>query len=124
MGKKVNKVVSGKTSVRSRAITPEAREQELANLAIGLAEQKLRDGTASTPLIVHYLKVASRREELEREKLERENELLTARCKSLEQASEAKELFEEVMSAIREYNGEGSNDDDEYDDYEVDDDWY
>ena len=38
------------------ALTPEARENQLISLAIDLAEQQLRDGTASSQVITHYLK--------------------------------------------------------------------
>jgi hypothetical protein len=50
---------------RSRARTPEAREDELANLAYDLAEDQIRDGTASSQVITHFLKAGSRRERME-----------------------------------------------------------
>ena len=54
------------------ALTPEARENQLISLAIDLAEQQLRDGTASSQVITHYLKLGSTKEKLEREKLKNE----------------------------------------------------
>lgn len=121
MSRNVKKVTTGKVSLMP-ATTPEAREMQLAQLAVDLAEKRLRDGTAPAPVIVHYLKIASRREELERQKIEKENELLEARCKSIENATEARELFDEVMKSIREYTGQ--SDDEEYEDYEGYDDYY
>ena len=41
------------------ALDPESRENQLISLAVNLAEEKLRDGTASNQLIVHYLKLGS-----------------------------------------------------------------
>ena len=60
------------------ALTPEARENQLIALAIDRAEQQLLDGTASSQVITHYLKLGSSRERLERERLENENKLIRA----------------------------------------------
>ena len=60
------------------ALTPEAREGQLIALATDLVEQRLRDGTATSQEVVHFLRLGSMRERLEREKLENENILLGA----------------------------------------------
>ena len=60
------------------ALTPEARENQLIYLATDLAEKQLREGTASSQVITHYLKLGSTKEKLEREKLAEENNLLRA----------------------------------------------
>ena len=65
------------------ALDPESRENQLISLAVNLAEEKLRDGTASNQLIVHYLKLGSTKERLEKEKLEKENELLKAKTEAI-----------------------------------------
>ena len=44
------------------ASSPEARENQMISLAIDLAEQQLRDGTASSQVITHYLKLGSTKE--------------------------------------------------------------
>ena len=44
---------------RPPARTPEARENQMIMYAIDLAEQQLRDGTASSQVITHYLKLGS-----------------------------------------------------------------
>ena len=61
------------------ALTPEARENQLIYLATELAEQQLRDGTASSQVITHYLKLGSSKEKIEKEILERQKELITAK---------------------------------------------
>ena len=62
------KVKSSGTTRRSRpALTPESREKQMISLAVDLAEQQLKDGTASSQVITHYLKLASMKEKLERE---------------------------------------------------------
>lgn len=63
------------------------------------------EGTASAQVITHYLKLATRREELEREKLERENELLRAKKQALEADQEIKELYSQALEAMRSYAG-------------------
>lgn len=94
------------------ALTPEAREGQLVSLATDLAEKQLRDGTASSQVITHYLKLGSMREKLERERLAHENELLRAKTKAIENAEETKILYEQAIKAIRNYAGYG--DPDEY----------
>ena len=56
---------------RPPATTPEARENQMVSLAIDLAEKQLAEGTASSQVITHYLKLATSREQLEKEKLSR-----------------------------------------------------
>ena len=50
------------------ALTPEARENQLVSLAVDLAEKQLREGTASSQVITHYLKLGSTKERIERRK--------------------------------------------------------
>lgn len=101
-----------KQSKRSRpALTPEARENQLISLAVDLAEQQLRDGTASSQVISHYLKLGSTRASLEKEKLERENELLRAKTENLESSKRIEELYKDALDAMKKYSGLGSSDD-------------
>lgn len=93
------------------ALTPEARENQLISLAVDLAEQQLRDGTASSQVISHYLKLGSTKASLEKEKLERENELLRAKTENLESAKRVEELYNEALNAMRNYSGIGDPDD-------------
>ena len=57
------KVKSTDSSDRSRkirpALTPEARENQMISLAVDLAEKQLMEGTASSQVITHYLKLGS-----------------------------------------------------------------
>lgn len=96
------------------ALDPESRENQLISLAVNLAEEKLRDGTASNQLIVHYLKLGSTKERLEKEKLEKENELLKAKTEALESAKRSEELYAEAIRAITRYSG-NYEEEEEYD---------
>lgn len=97
---------------RRPGLTPEAREKQLISLAVDLAERQLEEGTASSQVITHYLKLGSTREKLERERLEEENKLLRAKTKALANAEEIKALYEDALKAMRNYAGQG--DPDEY----------
>lgn len=98
---------------RSRpALSTDARENQMVSLAVDLAEQQLRDGSASSQLITHYLKVGSAKERLEREKLIEENNLLRAKAKSIASQERTEELYAKALSAMRRYSGDRSPDDD------------
>ena len=99
-----------------RATTPEAREDQLIKLAVDLAEQKLRDGTASNSMIIHYLKLGSTKERLEKEILTEQKELVKAKTESLKSAKQIEELYKNALDAMRSYSGQGSKDDDEDED--------
>lgn len=91
---------------RPPATTPEAREQQLVGYAVELAERQLLEGTASSQVITHYLKIASGREKLERDKLQKENELLQAKVQQIGSGEEIKELYSNALSAMRAYSGQ------------------
>lgn len=110
---KAKTTTSSNSSRRGRpALSPEARENQMISLAVDLAEQQLIDGTASSQVITHYLKLGSMRERLEREKMEEELQLLRAKTKAYESADEIKVLYSEALKAMRNYSGQG--DPDEY----------
>lgn len=95
-------------------VTIEGQENHLISLANNLVEQRLRDGTASSQEVTHFLKLGSRKEVLEREKLEKENELLRAKTESLQSQKRVEELYSEALTAMRRYAGQGESDDGKY----------
>ena len=100
------------------ALTPEARENQLISLAIDLVEQRLLDGTASSQETTHFLKLATNKAKLERERFELENELIRAKTQALKDQADMKVLYADAIAAMRRYSGHGSAD---YDDEECDD---
>lgn len=92
------------------ALTPESRENQLIALAVDLAEKQLMEGTASSQVITHYLKLGSTKERLEKEKLEEENKLLRAKTEALKSAKRVEELYSDAISAMRKYSGNGDSD--------------
>lgn len=107
---------SGTTRRIRPALTPEARENQLISLAVDLAEKQLQEGTASSQVITHYLKLGSTKDRLEREKLEEENKLLRAKTKAIEDAADMKVLYQDAIKAMQRYAGHGGDveDDEEY----------
>lgn len=103
---------SSKESKKMRpALSPEARENQMISLAVDLAERQLIEGTASSQVITHFLKLGTTRAELEKEKLKRENKVLEAKAKAIESSEEVKVLYENALKAMRNYAGYGEQDD-------------
>lgn len=84
----------------------ESRENQLINLAVSLAERQIKEGTASSQVLTHFLKLGSTNELLERQKLEKENQLLEAKTRALQSAQRVEELYAKALSAMRAYSGQ------------------
>lgn len=97
------------------AITPEARENQLISLAVDLAEKQLLEGTASSQVITHYLKLGSTKEKIEKEILEKQKDLISAKTEALKEAKDMKKLYVEAIKAMRSYSGHNLSDEDDDD---------
>lgn len=95
---------------RRPSTTLEGRENQLISLAVDLAERMLIAGTASSQVIVHFLKLASTREQLEQARIQNENLLLSAKVDQLASAKRIEELYEKALNAMRTYAGKDSSD--------------
>ena len=95
---------------RRPAMTPDARENQMINLAVDLAEKQLEEGTASSQVITHYLKLGSTKERIEKEILEKQKELISAKTENLKSAKKIEELYAEAISAMKRYSGHGDSD--------------
>lgn len=104
---RTKKEVAKKDTKKKRppAMTPEGRENQLIALAVDVAEQQLLNGTASAQVITHFLKLASSKEKLEREKLANENELLRAKTQNLKSQEKIEELYSNAIKAMKVYSG-------------------
>lgn len=103
---------SGSRKPMRPALTPEARENQMISYAVDLAEKQLRDGTASSQVITHFLKLATVKEQLERDKLRQEIELQKAKTKALASDEEIKAMYKDAIEAMKKYSGYGDRDDD------------
>jgi len=113
MGRQKKQPSSEKPRKMRPALTTESRENQLISLAVDLAEKQLMEGTASSQVITHYLKLGTTVARLEKEKLERENELLKAKTQALKSAEKVEELYENALKAMRNYSGGGVANDSE-----------
>lgn len=95
---------SNKRKIRP-ALTPEARENQMISLALDLVEKRLIEGTASSQETTHFLKLASSKERLEKEILEKQKELIAARTESLQSTKHIEELYADAIRAMNSYKG-------------------
>lgn len=110
---RIKKTGEKNTETFAPALTEAGRENQMISLAIDLAEKQLREGTASSQVITHYLKMGSEKEKLERERLKNENKLTLAKVEALKSAERIEELYAEAIKAMQRYNGSAN----EYDGY-------
>lgn len=107
--KRVNPPQNSKEKMRP-ALTPEARENQLISLAVDLAEKQLMEGTASSQVITHYLKLGSTKERIEKEILEKQKELISAKTDSIKSQANSEKLYADAIAAIMRYSGRGDED--------------
>lgn len=88
-------------------LTPEAEEGQMIALSMALVKQRLIDGTASSQETTHFLKLASQKNRLETEILEKQKELIAAKTEALQSQKRVEELYAEALSAMRSYAGQG-----------------
>lgn len=93
------------------ARTPEARENQLINLAVEETERRLKNGTASSQLIALLLKNAMLKTQLELEKLRSDIALQKAKEQEIADKAASNSMYEEALAAFKSYKG----DIDEYD---------
>lgn len=101
---------------RPPAITLEARENQLIAKAVDEAEKRIENGTASDSLLIHWLRQGTVRMQLEKEKLEADVKLATAKADSIAAAQRQEELAAEAIRAMKMYTGQVDSYEDEFDD--------
>ena len=107
---KIKTNTANRPKMHRPALSPEARENQLIALAVDLVEQRLIDGTASSQETTHFLKLATSKARLEKEILEKQKELMVAKTEQIRSEQHKEELYEEVINALRKYNGHGDDD--------------
>ena len=111
MGKRTPNINSDSQKKMRPAFSPEARENQLVSLAVDLAEKQLRDGTASSQVIAHFLKQGSMKERIEKEILEKQKVLIDAKTQAIQSAQKIEEMYADALNAMRTYSGQGESDD-------------
>jgi hypothetical protein len=92
------------------ATTPEGREAQLVSLAMDVAEQQMRAGTASAQVISLFLKLGSSREMLEQERLRQEVMLTAIKAEQIASEQRVEELYRDALNAMRSYQGQETQD--------------
>ena len=111
------KTTDAKKKSSSRAVmSPEVYENHLINMAYKAVEKRIESGEATAAELVHFLRQGSIREQLELEKLKKENELLKTKADSIKSQEEIKTLYADAIGAFRKYSGQPAMDDEDIDD--------
>lgn len=98
------------TNLPSHAATSmEARENELISLAYDAAEKRIREGTATSQEIVHFLKLGSSTDRLQKELMESEMKLKDAKIQALESAEHLEKIYSDAIDAMKRYSGHGDD---------------
>lgn len=105
------------TRKRPPARTPEEEENYMISIAVKAAEEQILSGKASSQLLTHYLKLATAKERLEKEKLETEIQLLRAKTEAIESSKQTEELYRKAIEAMAIYTGSASDADEEEENY-------
>lgn len=92
-----------KRKVPLPALTPQAREDQLIAMAYDEVERRISEGIATGPELVHFLRMGSTKGRLEKELLERENELKKAKTEALNTQKEIEKLYTEAIHAVGSY---------------------
>lgn len=116
MGRQKAVITSAKRPKTRPAISPEARENQLISLAYDLAEERLRNGTATSQEVVHFLRLGSMKERKELELLSKKIELDTAKTEALQSAKRIEDLYANAINAFKSYRGD---EEDEMDDSDI-----
>lgn len=104
------------TRRRRPGLTPEARENQLISDAMDMAEEQIRNRTASSQVLTHFLKLATTKMELEKEKIRYDIELSKAKTEAIQSTQHSEELYNNAIKAMQRYSGQGvsESDDEEY----------
>ena len=89
------------------ATTPEGLENECISLAYNLVAERLRNGTATSAETVHFLKLGSSKERIEKESMRKDIALKDAKREALESAKHIEELYNNAIRMMRVYGGYG-----------------
>lgn len=93
---------------RKPATSAQAREDQLIAMAYDEVERRISEGIATGPELVHFLRMGSPKAKLEKELLERELELTTAKTENIKSQKKIEELYANAIEAMKSY---GSNSD-------------
>ena len=92
--------------VLPEARTLEQQQNNMAMLAMDLVEKRLRNGTATSQEVCHFLSLVSDEAILKKEKLAKETELLGVKADNIKTSEHIESLYTEAIAAMRTYTGQ------------------
>lgn len=95
------------------AKTAQDRENQVIALAYDLAERQIREGTASSQIIHHFLRLGTEKERLEREILQEQKKLISAKTGSIESQQNMDKMYKDAIEAMKRYSGNGRSEDED-----------
>ena len=114
MKKKVESINSSPDQMQTTSIltssTPEGRENELIDMAYNEVARRIANHEATSAELVHFLKMGSEKERLERSKIEAEMELQRAKTVAIEEGRSMEAIAKEAMEAFKRYSGADDED--------------
>lgn len=90
--------------VMTSPINDESIEKKMISLALKQAEEQLQQGTASSQVVTHFLRLASSRHKEEMEELKLKNQLLQEKIAAEQSGAQMAEMVQEVLSALKSYS--------------------
>lgn len=100
---------------RSPSRTPEGQESLMISLAMEQAREQLENKTASSQVLIHFLKLGASIAAYEKEKLRADVELAKAKVENLQSQRSSEELLQRALEAFGTYSGSNYNEGDFYD---------
>lgn len=86
------------------ALDPEGRQNQLIALAMDEVELRIRNHTATSQELTHFLKLGSIQAQTELEVLKLQKELIVAKTEQIKAQKNSEELFEAAMKAMASYS--------------------
>ena len=109
MKKKVESIESSPIPMQTTPIlmssTPEGRENELIDMAYNEVARRIANHEATSAELVHFLKMGSEKERLERSKIEAEMELHRVKADAIIEAKYMESIAKEAIEAFKRYSG-------------------
>lgn len=109
MKKKVERTESSPDQIQTTSIltssTPEGRENELIDMAYNEVARRIANHEATSAELVHFLRMGSEKERLERSKIESEMELQRAKTVAIEEGRSMEAIAAEAIAAFKRYSG-------------------
>ena len=103
--RQTNKPEPSSRARRAPAMSAEGREMRIASAAMDLAERQIQEGTVSSQVQVHFLKLATEEARLQRVKLEHEIMMQQKKAEEMDRMAGQSVDYQEVVKMLTIYQG-------------------